>query len=315
MEELEEGTRGRLYWRVKPDDSTLPPSYQITYTPDPEKEASNFYLKPFEENYFLIATDPEDPRTANQLKKKKLKATTSQPAVNPEVSHTSNQPKLENQSTATDTEDPHTPNQPKTDDPSKATTSQPGTDPEVSHMPNQSKMENQPTAADTEDPHTPNQPKIDDPSKATATSPANSAGPKDQHTLNQPHYARAPQRFVYMNPKNKHLSVKMVIDKKKSAFKLKDPHSRLTQSLSKSQWLPEAALGSQPYFIQPRGSSYRHKLVLTMPEGQPRTDMPERQPHTDMPERQPHTKHVIAHVPSESIFHRQLFILEPGHPT
>ena len=34
-----------------------------------------------------------------------------------------------------------------------------------------------------------------------------------------------------------------------SAFKLKNPRDDMTYSLSRSQWLPEASLGSRPYII------------------------------------------------------------------
>lgn len=51
-------TRGRVYWKVVPDgEDEL--QYRIGCTSDRDV-ASNFYLKPFEGKYFLIATDPED---------------------------------------------------------------------------------------------------------------------------------------------------------------------------------------------------------------------------------------------------------------
>ena len=244
------GARGRLYWRVKVEDTLAENvTYQITCTND-LKKASNFYLKPFEEKYFLIATDPEDPRTANQLKMEDL----PNPATAPEVSYTNNQLEIENQRTATDTGDQQTPNQPKIDDPSKPTTISP----------------------------------------ATSTS----TGPEDPHTPSRPVYTRAPQRFV--RKQDSHLSAEIVIDKKMAAFKLKNP--KLCHSLSKSQWLPEAALGSQPYFIHLRGSSSRQKSILTVgSRGETDTD----------------AEHVISCYSNDEriLILRQLFILEPGHPT
>ena len=229
-----------MYWRVYVEilnGGTLKEkiTHRITCTKD-RKKASNFYLKPFEEKYFFIATDREDPRTANQLKA-------------------------------------------ETDDLPKSTTSQSATDSEMS----QSKME--------------------DHSTVNTTPPATSTG-SDSSTQKQPvRYTRdmrVPQRFVCMKEDGQ-LSAEIVIDKKMAAFKLKNPHNtKLHHTLSKSQWLPEAALGSQPYFVHLRGSSRRHKSILQVT----------RDPWYAGRDQEYH----ISCSPDESIS-EQLYILEPGHRT
>ena len=180
--------------------------YRITCTEDFEK-ACNFYLKPFEEKYFLIATDPEDMRITQQL----------QEVDKPEESRT--------------------PNQLKTEEQHETTTPQPATDPEESHT----CTPTQPTTEDQLDP------------EANAYKPPTAVRA----------YERVPQRFVHvrrMQDGHVHLSAEMVIDKKTAAFKLKYPHNQKSHhTLSKSQWLPEAALGSEPYFIYLQGSSFQHR--------------------------------------------------------
>jgi hypothetical protein len=47
---------------------------------------------------------------------------------------------------------------------------------------------------------------------------------------------------------------------KKSAFKLKNPRDDQTYPLHKSQWLPEALRGSQPYIIGREGKPFRTGL-------------------------------------------------------
>ena len=59
-----------------------------------------------------------------------------------------------------------------------------------------------------------------------------------------------PQRYIQIDPCTKRLEAVLVIrHKDHSAFKLKNPRDDMTYSLSRSQWLPEASLGSQPYLI------------------------------------------------------------------
>ena len=234
---LNGGTRAQLYWRVevsklKDDESTL--QYRITCTDDFEK-ACNFYLKPFEEKYFLIATDPEDTRITDQL----------QEVDKSEESHTPNATATTPQS-ATVSEEPNTctPSQPMTEE-------QPGTT--TMYIP--------PPAVRV--------------------------------------YERVPQRFVRMHKQDGdvHLSAEMVINKKTAAFKLKYPHHiKSHQTLSKSQWLPEAALGSEPYFISLRGSSFQHKSASILSVGEE------------------NGKYVITCDHSDNI-DKQLFVLKLGHKT
>ena len=62
---------------------------------------------------------------------------------------------------------------------------------------------------------------------------------------------REPQRYIQINPETNQLEAVLVVQTHKghSAFKLKNPQNDKTYSLSRSQWLPEASLGSQPYII------------------------------------------------------------------
>ena len=68
-----------------------------------------------------------------------------------------------------------------------------------------------------------------------------------------------PQRYIQINPHTNpnRLEAVLVATKYKdhSAFKLKNPQDNMTYSLSRSQWLPEASLGSQPYIICCEGKS------------------------------------------------------------
>ena len=180
---------------MKSEDGKGTLQYRITCTEDFEK-ACNFYLKPFEEKYFLIATDPEDMRITEQLQEVDTEPIKSQPAL------------------ATDPEESCTPIQPMTEDQPEATAYKP------------------PTAVRV--------------------------------------YKRVPQRFVHLHREGGqvHLSAEMVIDKKTAGFKLKYPHKQKShQTLSKSQWLPEAALGSEPYFVYLRGSSFLHRNASVLSVG------------------------------------------------
>ena len=63
--------------------------------------------------------------------------------------------------------------------------------------------------------------------------------------------------------KDNHLVVELNItprSAKKSALKLKNPRDDQTYPLHKSQWLPEALRGSQPYIIGREGKSFRTGL-------------------------------------------------------
>ena len=102
--------------------------------------------------------------------------------------------------------------------------------------------------------HSPNQLKTEKQHESTTSQPATAVN------------ERVPQRFVHMHRMQDghvHLSAEMVVDKKAAAFKLKYPHRiKSHQTLSKSQWLPEAALGSEPYFIYRRGASFQRKGAI-----------------------------------------------------
>lgn len=70
-----------------------------------------------------------------------------------------------------------------------------------------------------------------------------------------------PQRYVSVYKKD--LVVELIINPrsaKNSAFELKDPRDDHTYPLHKSQWLPEALRGSQPYIICCKGKSFRSRL-------------------------------------------------------
>ena len=70
-----------------------------------------------------------------------------------------------------------------------------------------------------------------------------------------------PQRYVRVCSGN--LIVELNINPrsaKRSAFKLKNPRDDQTYPLHKSQWLPEALRGSQPYIIGRKGKSFRTGL-------------------------------------------------------
>ena len=70
-----------------------------------------------------------------------------------------------------------------------------------------------------------------------------------------------PQRYVRVDKGN--LMVELNINPrsaKMSAFKLKNPRDDQTYPLHKSQWLPEALRGSQPYIIGCEGKPFRTGL-------------------------------------------------------
>ena len=113
---------------------------------------------------------------------------------------------------------------------------------------------------------------------------------------------REPQRYVQVNKQNGQLEAELVVKKNKhSAFKLKNPQDDMTCSLSRSQWLPEASLGSQPYIICREGKSFQlgrkvRSVYINEENG----------------------KYTVVHredSPSTCPFSARLFILEPGHKT
>ena len=70
-----------------------------------------------------------------------------------------------------------------------------------------------------------------------------------------------PKRYVTVKKgpgSSQYLCADFVIKKNKrnTAFKLKNLVDDMTYSLSRSQWLPEASLGSQPYVICREGQSF-----------------------------------------------------------
>ena len=72
-----------------------------------------------------------------------------------------------------------------------------------------------------------------------------------------------PQRYVRVDKGN--LVVELSINPrsaKMSTFKLKNPRDDQTQPLQKSQWLPEALRGSQPYIIGCEGKPLRTGLKI-----------------------------------------------------
>ena len=69
---------------------------------------------------------------------------------------------------------------------------------------------------------------------------------------------REPQRYVSVN-KEEELVVELSSDlysTRKAAFKLKNPRDGETYPLYKSQWLPEALCGTQPYLIGREGTPF-----------------------------------------------------------
>ena len=112
---------------------------------------------------------------------------------------------------------------------------------------------------------------------------------------------REPQRYVQVSRQNGQLEAELVIKKNKghSAFKLKNPQDDMTCPLSRSQWLPEASLGSQPYIICREGwplqsrHNVRSLCIEAIEDG----------------------KYTVKHSLSTHPFSARLFILEPGHKT
>lgn len=156
---IEGGVSAQIYWRVTKETENGRDKYKIACTNN-EVEASNFYLKPFKCKYFLIATDPEDPRMGKN-----------------------------------------------------------GSGTAVAHR-------------------------------------------ASSHSTPSTAYVYKPQRFIRVE--GEELLAEIIFDKKKSAFKLKSPYDKKSRiPLSTSQWLPESTLGSRPYFILPRGFTFRTKRVDT----------------------------------------------------
>ena len=73
-----------------------------------------------------------------------------------------------------------------------------------------------------------------------------------------------PKRYVTVKDDSdgEYLCAEFIIKKneRKTAFKLKNLVDDMTYPLSRSQWLPEASLGSQPYAICREGQSFRRKV-------------------------------------------------------
>ena len=64
-----------------------------------------------------------------------------------------------------------------------------------------------------------------------------------------------PQRYIQIHEHSSQLEAELLVSKSHSAFKLKYPQDNTTYSLSRSQWLPKASLGSQPHIICCKGKS------------------------------------------------------------
>ena len=109
-----------------------------------------------------------------------------------------------------------------------------------------------------------------------------------------------PQRYVSVYKKD--LVVALNVDPhsaKKSAFKLKNPRDDQTYPLHKSQWLPEALRGSQPYYIGGEGKRFRRSGIIKKKKTYTTSVYIE--------------DHIIMFGEHENDY--GFFILEPGHKT
>ena len=115
---------------------------------------------------------------------------------------------------------------------------------------------------DTEakDPHTEEdtEPKAEEDTEAKDPHTEGDTEPKDATTKKQ----QEPKKYITIDDSGKFLCAKFMIkkNKRKTAFKLKNLVDDKTYPLSRSQWLPEASLGSQPYAICRRGQSFHRKM-------------------------------------------------------
>ena len=107
-------------------------------------------------------------------------------------------------------------------------------------------------------PQTKSKPQKSKPDELKKQKPPRSDDCKAQSTSTGKH---EPQRHVSVCKEN--LVVELNVtprSAKRSAFKLKNPRDDQTYPLHKSQWLPEALRGSQPYIVGREGKSFRTGL-------------------------------------------------------
>lgn len=124
--------------------------------------------------------------------------------------------------------------------------------------------------------------------------------------LSQSERILEPQRYVSVLPDNT-LVVELDIKrykKNRSVFKVKHPQTGKTHPLSKSQWLPEALLGSQPYIIGLEGNSHTSQKRKKT-----------RSVHINRKKGSKSSEAVVFGSHTESYFKYSYFILETGHPT
>jgi len=149
-------------------------------------------------------------------------------------------------------------------------------------------------ATDPEDPRIAKQLDANTVHKTETT--ASSRASHNSHAIRA--YARTPQRFIHVTEDNQ-LMGELVINWKMGAFKLRSPHDRKSyHPLSRSYWLPESTLGSQPYHIQLGESLFHTQRTVLCGDYTSGGNMP-----------------VTCRRSKDSRTHNQLFILEPGHPT
>ena len=115
--------------------------------------------------------------------------------------------------------------------------------------------------------------------------------------------SKVPRRYIKANTSG--LTAELVIDDTDwFFFKLKSPEDCLTQPLPRSRWLPESACGSQPYFVQMKGSSRKMKKLIYIQH-----DKAQGKDTIDFCVRY---RNIIGNDPTTT---DQLFILQPGRKT
>ena len=107
-----------------------------------------------------------------------------------------------------------------------------------------------------------------------------------------------PQRYIQIHEHSSQLEAELLVSKSHSAFKLKYPQDDMTYSLSRSQWLPKASLGSQPHIVCCKGKSllswHHAQSVCIKRKGD---------------------KYLVSHTENKAPLSDCLFVLEVGHKT
>ena len=107
-----------------------------------------------------------------------------------------------------------------------------------------------------------------------------------------------PQRYIQTHEHSSQLEAALLVSESHSAFKLKHPQDNMTYSLSRSQWLPKASLGSQPHIICCKGKSllswHHTQSVCIERKGD---------------------KYLVSHSESKAPLSDRHFVLEVGHKT